>query len=416
MAPPLEQINRLSHNVGPPLASPTIQDSSLGHPAPTSLDMIRRLVAFPTVSRDSNLALIDFVADYLSGFGIGCQLTFDDDRRKANLYATLGPRDRPGICLSGHTDVVPTDGQDWHSDPFQVTRKDGRLYGRGTCDMKGFLAAVLALVPEFLERRLETPVHLALSYDEEVGCIGVRRLIRALDDLPVRPKLCIVGEPTGMKPVIGHKGKLAMRCHVRGLECHSSLAPTGVNAVEYAAELIVFLRALAQSRQRNGPHDEAFDPPFTTIHTGTVQGGTALNIVPRDCRFEFEFRNLPADDPAMLMAEVTSYANNTLLPAMRETCPEAAIEFEQITSFPGLLIAETDPATELVKALSGANDTGKVSFGTEAGRFQAADIPAVVCGPGDIAQAHKPDEYVSVEQLVRCEAFLRRLIERVSAP
>ena len=377
--------------------------------------MIRRLVAYPTVSRDSNLALIDYVADYLSGHGIAVQLTYDDDRRKANLYATLGPQDRPGICLSGHTDVVPVDGQDWQSDPFETVERGGRLYGRGTCDMKGFLAVALAMVPEFLARDLKTPIHLALSYDEEVGCIGVRRLIDALDRMAVRPAMCIVGEPTGMKPVIGHKGKLSMRCRVRGLECHSSLAHTGVNAVEYAAELIVFLRAMAQARRTGGPHDHNFEPPYTTIHTGTVRGGTALNIVPRDCRFEFEFRHLPGDDPAALLAEVAGYANNTLLPAMRAVGGEATIEFEQIAAFPGLRIAETDPATELVKALSGANDTGYVSFGTEAGLFQTAGVPTVICGPGSIDQAHKPDEFIELDQLARCETFLRRMIERVSA-
>ncbi len=385
-------------------------------PTAASLDMLRRLVAFPTVSRDSNLALIDYVGDYLAGHGIDSQLTYDDDRRKANLYATLGPTDRPGICLSGHTDVVPTDGQDWDTDPFEAIARDGRLYGRGTCDMKGFLAVALAMVPDFLAGRLETPIHLALSYDEEVGCIGVRRLIDAFDDMPVQPKLCIVGEPTEMKPVVGHKGKLAMRCHVRGLECHSSMAPAGVNAVEYAAELIVYLRAMAEARRTRGPFDDGFDPPYTTIHTGTVTGGTALNIVPRDCRFEFEFRHLPGDDPAKLMARVLDYARNTLLPQMRETTPEADIAFERITAFPGLRIAETDPATELVKALSGANETGKVSFGTEAGLFQEAGVPTVVCGPGAIDQAHKPNEFIELDQIARCEAFLRRLIERVSAP
>ncbi len=385
-------------------------------PTAASLEMLRRLVAYPTVSRDSNLALIDFVADHLAGHGVDSHLTYDDERRKANLYATLGPADRPGICLSGHTDVVPTDGQDWDGDPFEAVARDGRLYGRGTCDMKGFLAVVLAMVPEFLAQRLETPIHLALSYDEEVGCIGVRRLIAALDDMPVRPRLCIVGEPTEMKPVIGHKGKLAMRCRVRGLECHSSLAPAGVNAVEYAAELIVFLHAMAEARRSAGPFDAHFDPPFTTIHTGTVSGGTALNIVPRDCSFEFEFRNLPGDDPAALLARVTRYAHDTLLPAMRETAPEAAIGFERITAFPGLDIADSDPATELVKALSGANHTSKVSFGTEGGLFQAAGVPSVVCGPGAIEQAHKPNEFIELDQIARCETFLRRLIERVAAP
>ncbi len=387
----------------------------MAKPDPASLDMIRTLIAFPTVSRDSNLALIEFVRGYLAEHGVASHLTYDDSARKANLYATLGSDDRPGVCLSGHTDVVPTDGQDWHSDPFAVAERGGRLYGRGTCDMKGFVAVALAMVPEFLARGLATPIHLALSYDEEVGCIGVRRLLKQFDEMPVRPAACIVGEPTGMKPVTGHKGKLSMRCRVRGLECHSALAPAGVNAVEYAAELIVFLRAMAEKRRRDGPHDGDFEPPFTTIHTGVVAGGTALNIVPRDCAFEFESRHLPREDPEALRAEITGYAYTVLLPRMRAVSPEASIEFEPITAVPGLDMADGDAATELVKALSGANATGKVSFGTEAGLFQAAGVPTIVCGPGSIEQAHKPDEFVTVDQIVKCEALLRRLMDRVCA-
>jgi len=376
--------------------------------------MLERLVAFPTVSRDGNLELIDYVRSYLQGFGIASELTFDDERRKANLFATIGPEDRGGICLSGHTDVVPVDGQDWSVPPFAVTEREGRLHGRGACDMKGFLAAVLGLVPEFLEQNLRIPIHLALSYDEEVGCLGVRRLLARLAEREVKPAACIVGEPTGMTPVTGHKGKLSMRCHVHGLECHSAIAPTGVNAVEYAAELIVRLRRMAAARRTGGPFDLAYDPPYTTIHTGVVQGGTALNIVPRDCRFDFEFRYLPADDPGRLLAEVTDFAARELLPQMRAVSPDAGFRFEEIAAFPGLAMTDDDPVTRQVMELTGAERTGRVSFGTEAGLFQAAGIPTIVCGPGQIAQAHKPDEFIEIDQLARCEGFLRRLADRIA--
>lgn len=382
--------------------------------SPASRTMLERLVAFPTVSRDGNLELIDYVRSYLQGFGIASELTFDDERRKANLFATIGPEDRGGICLSGHTDVVPVDGQDWSVPPFALTEREGRLHGRGACDMKGFLAAVLGLVPEFLERNLRIPIHLALSYDEEVGCLGVRRLLARLAEREVKPAACIVGEPTGMTPVTGHKGKLSMRCHVHGLECHSAIAPTGVNAVEYAAELIVRLRRMAAARRSGGPFDPAYDPPYTTIHTGVVQGGTALNIVPRDCRFDFEFRYLPADDPGRLLAEVTDFAEQELLPQMQAVSPDAGFRFEEIAAFPGLAMTDDDPVTRQVMELTGAERTGRVSFGTEAGLFQAAGIPTIVCGPGQIAQAHKPDEFIEIDQLARCEGFLRRLADRIA--
>lgn len=382
--------------------------------SPASRTMLERLVAFPTVSRDGNLELVDYVRSYLQGFGIASELTFDDERRKANLFATIGPEDRGGIYLSGHTDVVPVDGQDWSVPPFAVTEREGRLHGRGACDMKGFLAAVLGLVPEFLEQNLRIPIHLALSYDEEVGCLGVRRLLARLAEREVKPAACIVGEPTGMTPVTGHKGKLSMRCHVHGLECHSAIAPTGVNAVEYAAELIVRLRRMAAARRTGGPFDLAYDPPYTTIHTGVVQGGTALNIVPRDCRFDFEFRYLPADDPGRLLAEVTDFAARELLPQMRAVSPDAGFRFEEIAAFPGLAMTDDDPVTRQVMELTGAERTGRVSFGTEAGLFQAAGIPTIVCGPGQIAQAHKPDEFIEIDQLARCEGFLRRLADRIA--
>jgi len=270
----------------------------------TSIEMIRKLVGFDTTSRDSNLALIDFVRGYLAEFGVESELFFDAEKRKANLFATLGPRDRGGVMLSGHTDVVPVDGQDWSSDPFSIVEREGKLYGRGTSDMKSFVAVALALVPDFLARELKTPVHLALSYDEEIGCVGVRGMIAEIARRPVRPKLCIVGEPTLMQPVIAHKGKISVRCAVRGRESHSALTHLGVNAVEAAAEIIAYLKGMARRRRDHGPFDRQFSPPYTTIHTGTVHGGTALNIVPKDCEFVFEFRTLPGDPPEPLLEEV----------------------------------------------------------------------------------------------------------------
>ncbi len=376
--------------------------------------MIDRLIGFDTTSRDSNLALIDFVRDYLADLGVESRLTFDDDGRKANLFATMGPDDRPGIVLSGHTDVVPVDGQDWRTDPFTVTEVDGRLYGRGTSDMKSFVAVALALAPEFLARGLETPVHFAFSYDEEVGCIGVRRLIADLANLAVRPQACIVGEPTEMKVISAHKGKKSYTCRVRGHACHSSMTHTGVNAVEAAAEIVAFMKSLARRFRDEGPHDPAFDPPYTTVHTGTISGGTALNIVPEDCQFAFEWRYLPGHDPDAIFAEVEAFADR-LLPEMHAVDPATGIAFAPRSEIPGLSTDPADAVTALAKSLSGANDSGKVSFGTEAGLFQAAGIPTIVCGPGSIEQAHKPNEFVALEQVALCEDFMRRLMDRVCA-
>ena len=382
----------------------------------TSLDMIRRLVSFDTTSRNSNLELIEFVRSYLGALGVDCRLVFDEGGGKANLYATLGPTDRPGIALSGHTDVVPVDGQDWHTDPWQVAEKDGRLYGRGTTDMKSFLAVALAMAPDFLKRDLKTPLHLIMSYDEEVGCVGVRRLLEVLRDMPIRPAACIVGEPTEMKVIVAHKGKKSVRCRVRGFECHSSLAPQGVNAIEFAAEVIAYLRRMGHRIAAEGATDPEFDIPHTTVHTGLVQGGTALNIVPKDCSFDFEFRYLPGDDPEAMLADVQRFAEQELLPAMRAVAADTGFSWEEISAFPGLDTPEDAEVVALAKALSGGNDVGKVAFGTEAGLFQNIGIPTIICGPGSIDQAHKPDEFVSLEQIALCERFMHRLMDRVCEP
>lgn len=383
-------------------------------PSPASVEMIRRLVAFDTTSRDSNLALIDFVRDYLKALGIDSQLVFDESGRKANLFATLGPAGKPGLMLSGHTDVVPVDGQEWSTDPFKVEQRDGRLFGRGTCDMKSFLAVILALTPEFARADLRTPLHLAFSYDEEVGCLGVRRLIADLAKRDIRPIACVVGEPTEMKVIRAHKGKLSIRARVRGFECHSSLAPKGVNAIQYAAEAIAYLNRMGKRIAETGPFDREFDIPHTTVHTGLIQGGTALNIVPKDCWFDFEFRHLPADDPNALFAEVRKFAESDLQPQMRRVHADTGFSWEELSSFPGLDTSEDADITALAKAASGGNATAKVAFGTEAGLFDEAGIPTIICGPGSIDQAHKPNEFVALDQIAQCETFLRRLVERVS--
>jgi acetylornithine deacetylase len=381
-----------------------------------SLEWIRTLIGFDTTSRDSNLDLIHHVQGYLADLGVESALTFDDTKKKANLYATLGPTDRPGILLSGHTDVVPVDGQDWDSDPFTIVHKDDKLFGRGTCDMKSFIAVCLAFAPKFLERGLETPIHFAFSYDEEIGCIGVRRLIDMVNGLGVKPAMCIVGEPTDMRVTIGHKGKHSYRAKVRGMEAHSSLAPTGVNAVEYAAEAVAYLKGMARRIQAEGPFDEDYDVPHTTVHTGVIHGGTALNIVPKDCRFDFEFRYLPALGYENYYTEIETYIRETLEPQMKAIDPAAGFAIEELSSIPGLNMDPGDEVVTLAKSLAGRNDHGKVAFGTEAGLFQQrAGIPTVVCGPGSVAQAHKPNEFVSVDQVEKCEQFMTKLMNHVCA-
>jgi acetylornithine deacetylase len=372
-------------------------------------------MAFDTTSRESNLALIEYIQDVLDRLGVESTLVHNEEGTKANLYATLGDQDKPGIMLSGHTDVVPVDGQAWDTDPFQVTEKDGKLYGRGTADMKSFIAIVLAFLPDFQERGLKTPIHLAFSYDEEVGCIGVRRLIEKLNEAPVKPAMCIVGEPTSMEVVTGHKGKRSFTAEVRGLEAHSALAPKAVNAIEYAAEMISYLKGMARRIEADGPYDELYDVTHSTVHTGVISGGTQLNIVPKSCRFEFEFRYLAEDDPDTLEKEVRGYVTDTLEPAMHAVSPETGITINCTNDMPGLEMDPGDDVVAFVKALAGRNDHAKVAFGTEAGLFQStAGIPTVVCGPGAIAQAHKPNEFITLEQIKRGEDFMGKLVEEVS--
>jgi acetylornithine deacetylase len=370
--------------------------------------LLERLIGFATVSRDSNLELIAFIRDYLAEHGVECELFYNPERTKANLFATIGPRDRGGIVLSGHTDVVPVEGQAWTVDPFRLTEREGRLYGRGTADMKGFIACVLATVPALLERPLTMPVHLAFSYDEEVGCLGVRPMLAELEKRRHKPRLCLIGEPTELKPVLGHKGKLAMRCEVQGAACHSAYAPYGVNAIEYAARLIGKLGEIGAELARPERQDERFDPPFSTVQTGTIKGGRALNIVPAECEFDFEVRALPDFDARQVADELQSFADE-LLPQMRAVQADTGIRLKPLSAYPGLATSADSEAARLLALLSGSTEFGTVAFGTEGGLFDQAGIPTVVCGPGSMDQGHKPDEFISLEQLAGCDAMLRRL-------
>jgi len=380
----------------------------------TLKEMIAKLIGFDTVSRNSNLKLISFVEDYLDGWGVPHSRVENEDGTKANLLATLGPRDvAGGIVLSGHTDVVPVDGQKWTGDPFTLSERDGKLFGRGTCDMKSFFAIALALVPDFLTRDLNVPIHFALSYDEEIGCLGVRPLIdRAVRHLP-RPQIVIVGEPTNMGVVNAHKSIHAFRTHITGLEAHSSAPQEGVNAVMMAAELIHFIGTIGEDMKTKGDPTGRFTPPYTSVHVGPIDGGTALNIIPKDCSFQWEFRSLPGQDADEIIDRVEGFAKTHLLPKMHGVSPDTGIETTASAHVPSLVPDDGSPGETLVLKLAEQNATQAVSYGTEAGLFQLADIPTVICGPGSILQAHKPDEYVTIAQVDACERFMRRLITHV---
>jgi len=377
----------------------------------TTQEILAKLVAFDTTSRESNLALIEFVRDYLDGHGVASTLIHNEARSKANLYATIGPRDAPGgIVLSGHTDVVPVDGQDWRTNPFQMREEGGRLYGRGTADMKGFIASALSLAPEFVAGIGRTPLHLAFSYDEEIGCLGVHSMVRHIAAHLPTPKAVIVGEPTMMQVVNSHKGIRTFTTEIIGVEAHSSTPHLGVNAIDAAVQLINFLHAMRTELQNQGDASGRFDPPYTSIHVGTIEGGTALNIIPRRCRFQWEIRPLPDQDPEDIAARFTAYAMQTVLPPLRAVSKQANIIIKQRADVPPLAPRDGSPAEALVTALRGSNALHTVSYTTEAGIFQDAGIAAVVCGPGDIEQAHKPDEFVAVTELDACDSFLRRLL------
>jgi acetylornithine deacetylase len=373
--------------------------------------ILAELVGFDTVSDKSNLALIDYVEAYLATHDVSAQRIMDPTGQKAALWVTIGPADKPGIVLSGHTDVVPVTGQSWSHDPFALVERDGRLYGRGAVDMKGFVATCLALVPEMTRAKLTAPIHLAISYDEEVGCIGVRPLLSEVNKLPVKPLACFVGEPSLMQVAIGHKGKHALRAIVRGEAVHSSLAPQGVNAVEYAADLIAEIRRRARQIAAGGARDTLYDVPFTTLLSSVVQGGTALNIVPDRCELQFEARGLGVQESKQVTDGIVAWVRAELEPAMRQGHPDCGVDFEEIVDYPALDLADSHPLVTFAKTLAGRNSHVKVSYGTEAGLFVAmADIPSVVIGPGAIAQAHKPDEFIEISELERCAEMIERLI------
>lgn len=380
-------------------------------PSAATLDWLAKLISHPSVSLTPNLSLIEQAQSYLESLGYLCAVVFDETKSKANLYATIGPAVDGGVILSGHSDVVPVEGQNWASDPFTTDIRGDKLYGRGACDMKGFLACLLAKAETFKNADLRVPIHLAFTYDEEVGCLGVPSLVEAINALPHKPAMCIVGEPTNMQVITQHKGKYSARAHFTGRSGHSSLPGEGVNAVEFASEFMVFLRRLGQKFRNEGPHDDEFVPNHTTFHSGVIHGGTQLNIIPQNCYVDFEFRNLPNHDRNELKGLIFDYLDNTLIPQMRETYDDVGVEIEVVSDMPGLATGDDEEVTRLVMELTGANTTGKVSFGTEAGVFSAmGDIPTVVCGPGSIEQAHKPDEFIELDQLARCEKFLDKLL------
>ena len=375
--------------------------------------ILDHLVKFPTVSRDTNLPLVDWVDDYLDSHGIPAHRFYNDDRTKAALFAHVGPWEEGAVVLSGHTDVVPVDGQAWDTDPFKAHIADGKVFGRGAVDMKGFIAASLAMVPAYIDSDLKQPLHLALTYDEEVGCIGVQTLIKDLAAANIQPAGCFVGEPTRMQVMTGHKGMRVTRCKLRGLEAHSSMAPEAVNSIEYAARLIEKIRQLAQGLQTEGPFDPVFKIPHTTLQTGLIQGGSAPNIVPNDCEFVFDCRTLPQSNSDELINQIQAYAEKLKL-EMRKIFPQADITFETLANAAPLATPVEAPITYLGTALARNNLLGRVSFATDAGWMHQAGIPCVVVGPGDIEVAHKPNEFIEISQIEECLGFLDRLRMRMT--
>ena len=384
-------------------------------PSDDALAWAQRLVRFNTVSHESNLPMIECMADHLRSLGVQPRLTWDEERRKANLFATLGEGKPGGVILSGHTDTVPWDGQAWTTDPLGAEVRDGRLYGRGSADMKGYIGVAVSQARAILEADLPFAVHYAFSYDEEVGGFGARNLIADLKDAGLAPSHCIVGEPTEMVPAVAHKGVQRWRCCVRGKAAHSSLTPQAVNAVEAAARLVAHIADMADRWRDEGPYHAGFDVPYSTAASCVMQGGIADNVVPEECRVHYEFRNLPGTDDVAMQQAVQDKAGQ-LERAMKAVDPSSGFRFEAFASMPAFLAPEGDRAVALAQRLAGRRETTLVAFGTEAGLFQRAGIPTVICGPGSIGQAHQADEYVSLAQLAACEAFIARLREEAADP
>ena len=377
----------------------------------SSLELIKRLVEFNTVSRDSNLPLIDFISEYLDGLGIRSYRVESDDGKKSNLYASVGPEEIGGVVLSGHTDVVPTDGQDWHTDPFGPEVKDQKLFGRGTCDMKGFIGTALALIPEM--HALRKPIHFALSYDEEVGCKGAPSMIREISERLPRPEAVIVGEPSTMKAITGHKGMVTLSTSVHGLEAHSSQTHRGVSAVMTAATLVEKLNSMAAELSDNTSRDTGFEPRHSTIHVGVIRGGTAINIISRHCEFFWDIRCIPDDNPQAIIDEFEKYCQDEILPNMLRISDKCSVSTKTMASAPAFLMSES-PAMALLSSLGIDEADRYAPYVAEAGQFQTAGFPTVICGPGSIDQAHKPNEFIELNQIEEGEALLRRLIKRLS--
>jgi acetylornithine deacetylase len=379
-----------------------------------SLSILDKLVAFPTVARQSNLQLIDYVAHLLAANGISYELVPDPTGEKANLYARIGPAEGAGIVLSGHTDVVSAHDQNWTYPPFELTRSGGLLYGRGTADMKGFVACALSAFLKAASLRLSRPLHLALSYDEEIGCVGVHGLVERLKkERDWRGWICLVGEPTGMVPALGHKGKLALRATCRGSEAHSALAPLALNAIHLGCAFVDALRAEQRSLAADGAQDPDYPVPYSTIHAGIFNAGTALNIVPNRCIVEFEIRNVAEDDANSILDRIRARARNIVDDASGLS-PHAAIEIEILNAYPGLRTSRNSEAMRLAEQAAGTDRSIKVAFGTEAGIFASAlGMEAVVCGPGFMEQGHKADEYISIEQIQHCDLMLDRLLQQI---
>lgn len=378
-----------------------------------TINRLSRLIAFDTTSRHSNLALIHDCADYLESLGLKPWLSHNADQSKANLFATIAAADgstEGGLILSGHTDVVPTDGQAWQSDPYRADIREGRLYGRGSADMKGFIAAVLAAAPAMVQAELKRPLHIALSYDEEIGCLGAPVMIAELQKRGLTPEHCIVGEPTSMRMVVAHKGIHTFRCAVHGKAAHSSLTPQGVNAIEYAAKLIVFINELAGRLKARHDTDPDYDVPFSTLSVNTIAGGIAGNIVPQLCEFEFDYRNLPHMSPADITAPIEAHIREVLQPQMQAVDAACRIDMRHGENVPAMPEAEAALLHDLITQLVEDSSRLKVAYATEGGQFQQAGIATVICGPGNIEQAHKADEFVELSQLARCDAFLHKLI------
>jgi acetylornithine deacetylase len=378
-----------------------------------TIELLATLISYDTTSRNSNLLLIDYIEGYLQSHGVECTRIWNEDKSKANLLATIGPATEKGVVLSGHTDVVPVDGQDWVTPPFTLTEKEGLLYGRGTADMKSFIAVALAMVPSFLAAPLKKPVHLAFSYDEEVGCLGVHSLVEVLGAKGITPMLAVIGEPTEMRIINTHKGIYSYQTTVTGMEAHSSAVHKGVSAIMVACELVYFLKQLQEEYKHRAPSEVSccFDPPYTSFHVGTIHGGTAQNIIPGNCVFQWEFRTIPGEDVAHIMHRFERKCEE-LQQNMRNISPFTSIETIMTSYVPDLLAEKNSDAEQLLLAITGHNAIEAVAFGTEAGIFQKSGIPALICGPGSIAEAHKPNEFIAVTQIEQAIHFMKALIAK----